>query len=48
MEKNKRSRTRFIILAMLGLGLLGMAVGAANAAMQSIQLNSAATFPVDI
>jgi len=48
MEKNRRSRTRFFILAMLGLVALGMAVGAANAAMQSIQLNSAATFPVDI
>jgi len=36
------------MLAMLGLVALGMAVGAANAAKQSIQLNSAATFPVDI
>ncbi len=42
--KSPRKRT-LIIIAILGLGLLA---GTAYAAMQSIQLNSSATFPVDI
>ncbi len=38
-------RSTLIIMTILGLGLLA---GTAYAAMRTIQLNSAATFPVDI
>ena len=38
-------RSTFIVIIILGIGLL---VGTAYAAMQSIQLDSPATFPVDI
>ncbi len=48
MVENRRSRKRFIMMAMIGIGLFGLLAGAAHAAMQSIQLNSAASFPVDI
>jgi len=41
----KNNRMLFIII---GLALLALAAGAANASKQSIQLNSAASFPVDI
>jgi len=47
MKKNRRSGKRMlIILLVLGLGALGVA--AAQAANRSIQLNSPASFPVDI
>jgi len=43
------NKKRIIIVAIiLGMAVLGTVVGAANAAMRSIQLNSAASFPVDI
>ena len=44
MKKNSRSGKRMLII--LGLGALG--VVAAQAANRSIQLNSPASFPVDI
>jgi len=47
MKKNRRTGKRMlIILLLLGLGALG--VVAAQAANRSIQLNSPASFPVDI
>lgn len=48
MVRNKRFGKRVIMIAMITVGALGIVVGAANAAMQSIQLSSAASFPVDI
>ncbi|MDX8396695.1 MAG: hypothetical protein R8K49_00070 [Mariprofundaceae bacterium] len=48
MVENRRSRKRLMIIAMIGIGTIALLTGAANAAMQSIQLNSAASFPVDI
>ncbi len=48
MVENRRSRKRLILIAMIGIGLFGLLAGAANAAIKSIQLNSAASFPVDI
>jgi len=50
MKRSKQfnSRSTRMIMIILGIGLLALAAGAANAAMQSIQLNSAASFPVDI
>ncbi|MFQ5344813.1 MAG: hypothetical protein ACE5DZ_02500 [Mariprofundus sp.] len=53
MQKNsppgKAIRKKYLmIIVILGIGLLALAAGGAQAAMQSIQLNSAATFPVDI
>jgi uncharacterized protein involved in exopolysaccharide biosynthesis len=45
-HRSKRfKRSTLIIITILGLGLLA---GTAYAAMRTIQLNSAATFPVDI
>jgi len=46
IHKSKRfKRSTLIIMTILGLGLLA---GTAYAAMRSIQLDSPATFPVDI
>lgn len=46
IQRTKRfKRSTLIIITILGLGLLA---GTAYAAMRTIQLNSAATFPVDI
>lgn len=48
------SETRFsrkrtiVVMVILGIGVLGLVAGAAYAAKQSIQLNSSASFPVDI
>ncbi|MDQ6988182.1 MAG: hypothetical protein Q9M25_10300 [Mariprofundaceae bacterium] len=44
--RNKRST--IIVIAILGIAFLALAAGAAHAAKRSIQLNSPATFPVDI
>jgi len=41
-------KSTLIIIVILGIGLFALATGGAQAAMQSIQLNSAASFPVDI
>jgi len=41
-------RAAVILLVMLALGAIALFSGIADAAMQSIQLNSAASFPVDI
>ena len=41
-------RAAVILLVMLGIGAFALFTGIADAAMQSIQLNSAASFPVDI
>jgi len=49
MSEIKHARkSRRMLLIILGLALLALAAGAADAARQSIQLNSAASFPVDI
>jgi len=47
MTKIRAPGKRIFMIMALGIGIL-LAVGAAYAAIRSIQLNSAATFPVDI
>ncbi|WP_176962831.1 hypothetical protein [Mariprofundus sp. NF] len=37
-----------MVIALLGICMVGLVAGVAYAAKQSIQLDSAATFPVDI
>jgi len=44
----RRKRNTIIVITILGIGFLALAAGAAHAAKRSIQLNSPATFPVDI
>jgi len=41
-------RETVILLIILGIGALALFTGVADAAMRSIQLNSPASFPVDI
>jgi len=41
-------RAALIVIVILVVGFLALAADAANSTMRSIQLNSAATFPVDI
>ncbi len=41
-------REALILLVIVGVAALALFTGVANAAMQSIQLNSSASFPVDI
>jgi hypothetical protein len=47
-EQRIGSRRRMVLIVILSLGAIGLVAGAAHAAMRSIQLNSAASFPVDI
>jgi len=47
MYKSRTSRKRIFMIMALTIGIL-LVVGAAYAAIRSIQLNSAVTFPVDI
>jgi len=47
-KTHPRINNKRIILILLGIGLLALAAEAADAAMQAIQLNSSASFPVDI
>jgi len=44
----KNRKRTLIVLAIIGFGLLALATGGAQAARQLMQLNSSATFPVDI
>jgi len=46
-EKRITSKRTILIIAILSIGALALAVGAAHAAKR-IQLNSSASFPVDI
>jgi len=45
---NHSKKTNRVLRILLAIGFLALAAGAANAAIQSIQLNSSASFPVDI
>jgi len=47
-RRKDRKKSTIIVITILGIGFLALAAGAAHAAMKSIQLNSSATFPVDI
>jgi len=47
MDKSSTFRKRIFMMMILTIGIL-VAVGAAYAAIRSIQLNSAVAFPVDI
>jgi hypothetical protein len=49
VSETRSSKKRSIaIIIILGIGVLSLLAGAAYAARQSIQLNSSASFPVDI
>lgn len=47
-EERVGSRRRMVLIVILSLGAIALVAGAAHAAMRSIQLDSAASFPVEI
>ncbi len=47
-EIRSRRKRSIAIIVILGIAVLGLVAGAAYAARQTIQLNSSASFPVDI